>query len=98
MKFAEAKPLTERGLRWLKIHLANLYGYDKGTFDERVVFVHDHLADIYDSAENPLTVSRFCVEPARPQLFSDDCPGGRRDGAGGKRQTTRGSASRRAWN
>ena len=33
--FGEAKPLTDRGFRWLKIHLANLYGYDKGTFDER---------------------------------------------------------------
>ncbi|KAI0052454.1 DNA/RNA polymerase [Auriscalpium vulgare] len=52
--FAEAKPLGERGLRWLKIHLANLYGYDKATFDERVIFVQEHLDDIFDSAENPL--------------------------------------------
>ncbi|OSX56620.1 hypothetical protein POSPLADRAFT_1175011 [Postia placenta MAD-698-R-SB12] len=54
LKFGEAKPLGERGLRWLKIHLANLYGYDKGSFDERVQFVHEHLDDIYDSVENPL--------------------------------------------
>ncbi|KAI0291577.1 hypothetical protein BC826DRAFT_1022569 [Russula brevipes] len=52
--FGEAKPLGERGLRWLKIHLANMYGYDKATFDERVEFVHEHLDDIFDSAENPL--------------------------------------------
>jgi DNA-directed RNA polymerase len=55
--FAEAKPLGERGLRWLKIHVANLCGFDKGSFDERVQFVEDHLADIYDSAERPLEVS-----------------------------------------
>ena len=55
--FGEAKPLGERGLRWLKIHLSNLYGFDKATFDERVEFVHKHLDDIRDSAENPLTVS-----------------------------------------
>ena len=54
LKFAEAKPLGERGLRWLKIHLSNLYGYDKASFDERVQFVHDHLEDIYDSATKPL--------------------------------------------
>ncbi|KAI9430871.1 DNA/RNA polymerase [Lactarius indigo] len=52
--FGEAKPLGERGLRWLKIHLSNLYGYDKATFDERVEFVQKNLEDIYDSAENPL--------------------------------------------
>jgi DNA-directed RNA polymerase, mitochondrial len=56
--FAEARPLGERGLRWLKIHLANLCGFDKGSFDERVKFVEDHLTDIYDSAERPLEVSR----------------------------------------
>ncbi|KAI9061872.1 DNA/RNA polymerase [Trametes sanguinea] len=52
--FGEAKPLGARGLRWLKIHLANLVGYDKASFDERVQYVHDHLDDIYDSAERPL--------------------------------------------
>jgi len=57
LKFADAKPLGERGLRWLKIHLANLYGFDKANFDERVEFVHKHLDDVYDSAMNPLTVS-----------------------------------------
>src|SRR5882762_228911 len=54
--FGETKPLGERGLRWLKIHLANLYGFDKGNFDEREKFVAQNLDDIYDSAENPLEV------------------------------------------
>lgn len=56
MKFAEGKPLGERGLRWLKIHLANLYGYDKASFDDRAVFADEHLAEICDSANNPLEV------------------------------------------
>ena len=56
--FAEAKPLGARGLRWLKIHLANLYGYDKASFDECVQFVHDYLKDIYDSAERPMEATR----------------------------------------
>jgi len=59
--FAEAKPLGESGLRWLKIHLANLYGYDKGNFEERVNFVTEHLDDIYDSAEKPLEVGIFLI-------------------------------------
>jgi DNA-directed RNA polymerase len=56
LMFGEAKPLGESGLRWLKIHLANLYGYDKGNFEERVTFVTEHMDDIYDSAEKPLEV------------------------------------------
>lgn len=59
LKYAEAKPLGERGLRWLKIHLANLVGYDKASFDERVDFVHEHMEDIYDSAEKPLDGRRW---------------------------------------
>ncbi|KAH7334818.1 hypothetical protein B0J17DRAFT_770366 [Rhizoctonia solani] len=52
--FSERRPLGERGLRWLKIHLANVYGYDKASFDERAKFVEDRIEDIRDSAENPL--------------------------------------------
>ncbi|KAG6877418.1 hypothetical protein C0993_007661 [Termitomyces sp. T159_Od127] len=59
LKFAEARPLGERGLRWLKIHLANLYGFDKASFDERVEWVHARLDEIHDSAENPLTGGRW---------------------------------------
>ncbi|KAJ7619446.1 DNA/RNA polymerase [Roridomyces roridus] len=54
LKFAEAKPLGERGFRWLKIHLSNLYGYDKANFDERVAFTDSHMDDIYDSVLHPL--------------------------------------------
>lgn len=55
MLFAEGKPLGEHGLRWLKVHLASVYGYDKASFSEREQFVMDHLDDIYDSVNNPLT-------------------------------------------
>lgn len=57
LMFADAKPLGERGLRWLKIHLANLYGFDKANFDERVEYVDQRLEDIFESATNPLEVS-----------------------------------------
>ncbi|PFH50361.1 hypothetical protein AMATHDRAFT_4013 [Amanita thiersii Skay4041] len=59
LTFAEAKPLGERGLRWLKIHLANLYGFDKANFDERVEFVEKHMEEIYDSALRPLDGNRW---------------------------------------
>ncbi|KAH6911990.1 mitochondrial RNA polymerase [Coprinopsis sp. MPI-PUGE-AT-0042] len=55
LKFDAAKPLGERGLRWLKIHIANLYGFDKADFNEREQWVMDRLELVKDSAHNPLT-------------------------------------------
>ncbi|KAG2119134.1 uncharacterized protein F5147DRAFT_565537 [Suillus discolor] len=66
LMFGEAQPLGEQGLRWLKIHLANLYGFDKGNFDERVKFVMDHLEDVYDSAEKPLDGNRWWTKADDP--------------------------------
>lgn len=55
--FGEAKPLGVAGLRWLKIHISNLYGFDKASLSERAEFTMSQLDDVYDSAEKPLEVS-----------------------------------------
>ncbi|KAJ1813941.1 DNA-directed RNA polymerase, partial [Coemansia sp. RSA 2598] len=52
--FDEGRPLTERGLFWLKIHMANLYGKDKLSHDERVQFIDENYDRILDSADNPI--------------------------------------------
>jgi DNA-directed RNA polymerase len=65
LMFGESKHLGVRGLRWLKVHLANSYGFDKGNFDERENFVMSQLDDIYDSAEKPLEVSHLHTEQPR---------------------------------
>ncbi|EGG00664.1 uncharacterized protein MELLADRAFT_50335 [Melampsora larici-populina 98AG31] len=54
LTFAERKELGERGLFWLKVHLANKAGYDKASLDERLAFTEGHLKDINDSADHPL--------------------------------------------
>ena len=56
LEFAEGRPLGKSGLRWLKIHLANLYagGVDKLSYEGRVAFTENHLEDIFDSADRPL--------------------------------------------
>ncbi|KAJ1306117.1 hypothetical protein OPQ81_010828 [Rhizoctonia solani] len=64
--FSERRPLGQRGLRWLKIHLANVYGYDKASFDERVKFVEDRLEEIRDSAENPLDGKQWWLKADDP--------------------------------
>ncbi|GAA5915366.1 hypothetical protein JCM8208_007691 [Rhodotorula glutinis] len=66
LKFGEAKPLGERGLRWLKIHLANLTGFDKASFDEREAFTEQHLDDVFDSADKPLDGNRWWLKADDP--------------------------------
>ncbi|KAF1854243.1 hypothetical protein Lal_00015318 [Lupinus albus] len=66
LKFAEGKRLGQQGLRWLKIHLANLYGYDKASFDEREAFATNNLDNIRESVENPLNGSRWWLKAEDP--------------------------------
>ncbi|KAI1823883.1 DNA-directed RNA polymerase [Xylaria intraflava] len=66
LRFAVGKELGKNGLRWLKVHLANVFGYDKASLDERETFATDHVKDIYDSATNPLTGQRWWLEAEDP--------------------------------
>lgn len=54
LKFWNGKELGEDGLRWLKVHMANLHGVGKASFDDRVKFTDDHMAEIRACKENPL--------------------------------------------
>lgn len=53
LQFAEGKPLGSTGARWIAIHIANLFGVDKVSFDERVKWVEEHSLEICMSALNP---------------------------------------------
>lgn len=52
--FAEAKPLGEQGLYWLKVNLGNLIGKDKTTLDERADYVDSCRETIMKVAKDPL--------------------------------------------
>ncbi|KAF5725888.1 DNA/RNA polymerases superfamily protein isoform 1 [Tripterygium wilfordii] len=68
LEFAEGRPLGRSGLRWLKIHLANLFsgGVEKLSHDGRLAFVENHLDDIFDSAENPVNGKRWWLTAEDP--------------------------------
>ncbi|XP_042452126.1 DNA-directed RNA polymerase 2, chloroplastic/mitochondrial-like isoform X2 [Zingiber officinale] len=68
LEFAEGRPLGKSGLRWLKIHLANLYanGVDKLSHDARVAFTENHLEDVFDSADKPLEGRRWWLGAEDP--------------------------------
>lgn len=64
--FSEAKPLGENGLKWLKVQIANLYGFDKASISEREQFTTDHLDDIIDSADKGLHGKRWWLDAEDP--------------------------------
>ncbi|CAL0308037.1 unnamed protein product [Lupinus luteus] len=68
LEFAEGRPLGNSGLRWLKVHLANLYagGVDKLCYEGRVAFTENHLDDVFDSADRPLEGRRWWLEAEDP--------------------------------
>ncbi|XP_052729326.1 DNA-directed RNA polymerase 2, chloroplastic/mitochondrial-like isoform X2 [Vigna angularis] len=68
LEFADGRPLGKSGLRWLKIHLANLYagGVDKLSHEGRVAFSENHFEDIFDSADKPLEGRRWWLKAEDP--------------------------------
>lgn len=52
--FSKGKPLGERGLYWLKVHLANKMGKDKLSFPERVEYVDSMMEIIKKCAKDPM--------------------------------------------
>lgn len=66
LTFAEGKPLGERGLYWLKVHLANFAGKDKMTFDDRANFVDEHMDQVRESANDPFGGERWWMKLEDP--------------------------------
>ncbi|OLY83289.1 DNA-directed RNA polymerase, mitochondrial [Smittium mucronatum] len=66
LKFHDPKPLGERGLYWLRIQLANSFGYDKFSHDERIAFSIDNYEHILDSAKNPLNGKCWWMKSENP--------------------------------
>ncbi|RYP81737.1 hypothetical protein DL769_001887 [Monosporascus sp. CRB-8-3] len=66
LRFAVGKELGENGLRWLKVHLANVFGFDKASLREREAFAVDNLANISDSVTNPLNGGRWWLKAEDP--------------------------------
>ena len=66
LAFGSGKKLGATGLKWLKIHLASLYGFDKASFEDRQKFTENHLTEIYDSANNGLNGNKWWLKAEDP--------------------------------
>ncbi|KAM3065800.1 DNA-directed RNA polymerase [Clarireedia jacksonii] len=64
--FGTGRPLGNSGLKWLKVHLANVYGFDKASLKEREEFAMKNIEQIYDSASNPLGGKRWWLTAEDP--------------------------------
>jgi DNA-directed RNA polymerase len=66
LKFGKGKELGVAGLKWLKVHLANVYGFDKASLSEREEFAVKNLEEVYDSVTNPLGGNRWWLKAEDP--------------------------------
>lgn len=73
LQFAVGKPLDENGAYWLAVHIANLFGIDKVSFDDRVAWVMDHEEELLDSAALPLDGKRFWTQADSPYCALAAC-------------------------
>lgn len=83
LMFAEGKPLGQDGADWLAIHIANLFGIDKVSFEERIAWVEEHDDLLVDSGEQPLDGARLWTQADKPYCALAACiewAGYRREG------------------
>ena len=59
LTFSKKKPLGERGLYWLKVHLANLGGNDKISFDDRAKHTESNMDRIVAAVKDPFGEDRW---------------------------------------
>lgn len=71
--FWEGAELGENGLKWLKIHLANLYGMDKAPLEDRVLFVESNLEQIFEAAKDPIGNAKWWTAAEKPWQVLSVC-------------------------
>ncbi|TPX65186.1 DNA-directed RNA polymerase [Spizellomyces sp. 'palustris'] len=71
--FDQGKPLGEAGMRWLKIHVAALAGFDKASFGDRERWTDDHMVEIEDSVDRPLDGKRWWLKAENPWQLLAAC-------------------------
>lgn len=73
--FDEPKELTERGMRWLKIHAANMWGNDKASFDDRVAWANTNMENLVRFGSDPMGTMDEWKSADEPFQFVSACMG-----------------------
>ena len=69
LEFAEGEILDSKGLYWLKIHIANTYGLDKASYEDRIKWVDDQKDLLLDTAQNPFDNIDVWNDADEPLMF-----------------------------
>lgn len=72
LHFAEGKAVDKESIKWLEIHGANMYGFDKENYDARIKWTKDRADEILSYAQNPLQ-NRGWTEADKPFQFLAFC-------------------------
>jgi len=72
LQLAREKYPGKRGMYWLKIHAANMFGVDKSSFADRERWADEHESEIVRSAEHPMK-SEFWRQAKKPWQFLAAC-------------------------
>lgn len=65
LHFSDRKPLGKDGVFWLKVHIANSFGFDKDRMEARASWVDRHWANIEKALDNP---------EDHPEVWGDENP------------------------
>jgi len=72
LEFSRSKPLGSGGYAWLKVHLANCWGEDKISLEERLEWTEEHEDDILRCGVDPLG-NRLWMDADKPWQFLRAC-------------------------
>ena len=72
LRFAEGKKVDEKSIKWLQIHGANVYGYDKESYQRRIEWVLERHEIFKAYVANPLE-NRGWAEADKPFQFLAWC-------------------------
>jgi DNA-directed RNA polymerase len=69
-RWSRPRPLDDGAVRALYIHVANTFGFDKATFDERIAWTEDHMAEVTLAATKPLEFPEVWRDADKPFQFA----------------------------